>query len=98
MDADLSGLRRIVAAWLAGYLAERLGEIAPSSTNTMSWRKAQSVDLFLAMDADLDDKFRHFLRHPSRLHMKLGVLRRINQLSSDSRGVVRTLAPGCNDG
>jgi hypothetical protein len=75
LQADLSGLRRVIGSWRAGYVADPLSEIGPFLRIFRELEAGTGGDLFLRIDDELDEKLRLFLGHLSRLHVQVGVVR-----------------------
>lgn len=74
IDEDLSGLRRLIANWRAGYVTDHLNEIGPFFRMFRELEEGAGGDFFLAIDPGLDDKFRLFCAHLNRLHVQVGAL------------------------
>ena len=74
IDEDLTGLRRLIANWRAGYVTDHLSDIGPFFRMFRELEEGAGGDFFLAIPPELDDKFRLFSAHLNRLHVQVGAL------------------------
>ena len=74
IDEDLTGLRRLIATWRAGYVTGHLSEIGPFFRMFREMEEGAGGDFFLAIPPELDDKFRLFSAHLNRLRVQVGAL------------------------
>jgi Domain of unknown function (DUF4365) len=74
IDEDLTGLRRLIANWRAGYVTDHLSEIGPFFRMFRELEEGTGGDFFLAIDLELDDKFKLFSTHLNRLNVQVGAL------------------------